>query len=477
MDDLRSLRQENKKEFLDEILKQFIAFSKEDFGIDLYESQIETAIVMFESVFFSHKDVYMKMARQGGKTEVLTLIVRFLIINYREIMDDPLMVAFASPQGEQAKTDIDRIKKTWDILKNKWRMDDREFNKNTIRAYVGDILMAEVYRFSLAPTTRNESKTINLLIVEEAHNVDDIKREDELDPMLVSTGGPSFFLGVGCTRLCDFKRGCDGEKSESVALLYDCDRLIADRFAMYKRTGDTKHLSYAEKIKSAIAKKGRENPQVKRNYFLEDTVEEGGFISRDRLLSCHQEGDAKVDQSALYVGIDFGRRVDFSWVCVTNVDKDVVNWFKYPHIETEDQLKMIWEDLKQYKGRIMAIRGDSTGAGDMPMEWLMRHTDLPMGEQSHYIFGPQSKHDLYTHFENCLFKEKGTDERFSYPANHPLASQFEEEMINLHREYRGDRAFLAVNHPPGGGTHDDSADATSLSLIASASGKIGDIIF
>ena len=29
--------------------------------------------------------------------------------------------------------------------------------------------------------------------------------------MLASTGDVTWMIGVSCTRLCDFKRGCDGE--------------------------------------------------------------------------------------------------------------------------------------------------------------------------------------------------------------------------------------------------------------------------
>jgi len=48
----------------------------------------------------------------SGKTETLTLLLRFLIIFHALLTGNPLMAGVASPKGEQAKTDIDRVKKS-----------------------------------------------------------------------------------------------------------------------------------------------------------------------------------------------------------------------------------------------------------------------------------------------------------------------------------------------------------------------------
>jgi len=64
--------------------------------------------------------VFIKIARQSGKTETITLLVRFLIIFYALLTGNPLMAGFASPKGEQAKTDVDRIKKSVQKLRERW---------------------------------------------------------------------------------------------------------------------------------------------------------------------------------------------------------------------------------------------------------------------------------------------------------------------------------------------------------------------
>jgi hypothetical protein len=79
-------------------------------------------------------------------------------------------------------------------------------------------------------------------------------------------------------------------------------------------------------------------------------------------------------------------------------------------------------------------------------------------------------------FETSLFKDQGDKMRFSYPADHPLTPEFEEQMTRLLREYTGEGDFLAVHHPAEPDAHDDAPDATALALIASAGSAIGDIL-
>lgn len=100
-----------------------------------------------------------------------------------------------------------------------------------------------------------------------------------------------------------------------------------------------------------------------------------------------------------------------------------------------------------------------------------------MGEQSHVKFSLQSKNDLYVNFEQAIFKDSGDLFRFSYPADHPHAAEFEEQMTRLLREYKGDGEYLSVHHPDEPDAKDDAPDATALALFGAAAGGIGDILF
>ncbi|MFN0019075.1 MAG: hypothetical protein ACKVP0_12495 [Pirellulaceae bacterium] len=70
--------------------------------------------------------------------------------------------------------------------------------------------------------------------------------------------------------------------------------------------------------------------------------------------------------------------------------------------------------------------------------------------------------------------KRGDPLRFSYPADHPFAAEFEERMTALVREYKGDGEYLSVHHPDTPGALDDAPDATALMLMG---GAVGDILF
>jgi hypothetical protein len=469
-------------------LNLFLKWCNQEFSVVLYDYEIEISWWLLASLIIEPIDVFVKMARQSGKTETVTLLVRFLIIFYRFITGTHLMAAFASPKGEQAKTDVDRVKKSITKLRDGWQVEDREFNAKTIRAYRFDELFAEIYTFSLSPTTQNESKTLNLLIVEESHKADHKKRSDELDSMLVSTNGPTFHFGVGCTVLSDFKRGCDGELPDSVSLIMPVERVVSDRRKKYEQTGDPKHLNYEHKYKSEVRKKGRQNPEIRRNYHLEDTVEEGNFVSRDRLLSCARSGLLKngrpIPTDQLFFGADWARVSDNTWIAVSNIQNDILTWIKIPHLPYEQQIEMIladlkrpWLDGKPLFDRIVGVKGDSTGQGDMPMEYLQMHSGLPVGLESHVKFTLQSKNDMYLALEQAIFRDDGDSFRFSYPADHPLAAEFEEQMVALLRTYKGDGEYLSVSHPDEPDARDDAPDATALALFGAVGGNLGEIVF
>jgi hypothetical protein len=204
-------------------------------------------------------------------------------------------------------------------------VEDREFNAVTVRAFRFDQLFAEIFKFSLAPTTSNESKTLNVSFIEEAHKADDLKRSDEIDPMLASTGGFSIYIGVGTTRICDFKRGCDGDLP-GLAIIVPVDEVIADRRSKYEQDGSAKHLEYEKAFGRELRKKGRGNPEIRRNFYLEDMVEEGNFASRERLLSCARGPDILVPFDTLFLGLDWGRVSDQMIATVGNTTSICIKW-------------------------------------------------------------------------------------------------------------------------------------------------------
>jgi hypothetical protein len=194
----------------------------------------------------------------------------------------------------------------------------------------------------------------------------------------------------------------------------------------------------------------------------------------------------------LFLGLDWGRVSDQTFATVGNNQNDVLDWFAYPKTRYEEQIELLVADLKRPRtrknlngveetfdcfSRIVGVRGDSTGLGDFPMEFLQSHSGLPVGNESLVKFTLQSKHEMSSKWEQAIYREPGDPMRFSYPADHPLAPAFEEQTIKLEREYKGDGEYLSVHHPDEPGGRDDYPDGTALFVVAASSGSIGEILF
>lgn len=98
-----------------------------------------------------------------------------------------------------------------------------------------------------------------------AHKADDLQRSDEIDPMLVSIGGFSIYIGVDPTRICDFKQGCDGDLP-GLAIIVPVDDAIADRRSEYEQDHSAKHPECEKAFRRELRKKGRDNPEIRRNF-------------------------------------------------------------------------------------------------------------------------------------------------------------------------------------------------------------------
>ncbi len=105
------------------------------------------------------------------------------------------------------------------------------------------------------------------------------------------------------------------------------------------------------------------------------------------------------------------------------------------------------------------------------MEVLQSNTSLPVGSESRVRFTLQSRNDLYTNFDKCLFRDPGDPLRFNYPADHPLAGKFDDDMTALIHEYKGEGERLSPHHPEEQAARDDAPDSVALALFAAATGN------
>src|SRR4051794_33463774 len=121
----------------------------------------------------------------------------------------------------------------------------------------------------------------------------------------------------------------------------------------HEQTGDPKHLEYEKAFAREVRKKGAHNPELRRNYHLEDQVEAGNFIARERLLSCARRGDGWNRKDGLLIpcedltlSLDWGRVSDWTWAGLTNRKFDLIDLWKIDRDRYERQIERLLSELK-----------------------------------------------------------------------------------------------------------------------------------
>ena len=143
----------------------------------------------------SHVDVAAEFSRQSGKTttvvHTIELILEYLNHLYIEVFGRPIAVGIFAKQQEQVKTDFDRLKAalfaSGDVAGR-----PKEANAHTLVLPNG----ASCYVFPISPTSNPESKSLDIIFIEEAQLADDTLVGVKILPMGKTTNAPVVRLGT-----------------------------------------------------------------------------------------------------------------------------------------------------------------------------------------------------------------------------------------------------------------------------------------
>lgn len=426
----------------------------------------------------------VELPRQCGKTTAIVGAVEFLLAASRRYLGRPLRVGIFAPTVEQATTDFDRLK---DLLTEVAPLGFRsraeteydlripeKWNSKTIKLYdASNRFLGEVYIFPLQKQSKLESKTLDLIIIEEAQDVYDRKMKDAVFPMGASTNAPRVYVGTAGTRVCYFKRELDaGEGAVKITL----EEVLKERAECAAATGDRRHLLYETFVTSEIRKHGRDSEYVRRQYLGQWIIGSGQFTTAERVRALVVPGLQLVGEyrggEPVFVGIDTAKKVDRTVATAVRLLADherpadgtgprtrLVGWLRLKGVNYIDQCEIIrdWISGNYPSAYLLAI--DSTGQGDFMPDWFEREAPWQL---KRVAFTAQSKDAMYKNLRQVI--ENGLTELPDLPPGHDHFDPFLRELCDLECEVRG--RFLSVHHPDAqdGGEvlHDDYCDAWSL---------------
>jgi hypothetical protein len=432
------------EERLKKTIDLFVVFVRKTHGVELYHFQREIASIIIRAALSgTGGDYFAQVSRQAGKTHTIVFALEFLMIFAPKILNRPFRVGIFAPQKEQTKTDFDRLK---EALTESWRegfstvVDAKESNAVTLQLSNGSYC----YTFPLTETSHPESKTLDLVIYEEANKIKDKEKKDKADPMKSATNAPSLSVGVGGYHSNYFKRGID--KGENVVKA-DYREVIKQKKEAFEKDKNEFHLNYGRFIERVIKENGLDDESFKTQFGLEFIVGGGSFISPDQLHALRGNFEAYFSsKNECVAGLDTAKYPDRTVLTVKDLkEKRIACWLRLQGDNYEDQFEIIKKRLQGFPN-LLSLAIDSTGQGDFMPDLFENRSDIDIMRVK---FSMQSK-DAMSKNLLAQIRNKAT----TYPKNDGRERQeFEHEMLELEREYKGE--YLSVHHPDDPKAHDD----------------------
>lgn len=459
-------------------------------GFKFFKYQEEFARrVIYSLVVNDGEEITALFSRQSGKTEAIcdviigcSLLLPALAKVYPQqldLYDQGLWTGVFAPVDWLVQTDVERMQGRLHCETTQDIMQDPELQVREVTKFRFSN-KSRIFHHTANPQTYIESKTLHLLIIEEAQDADKMVVQKSLHPMCAATNGSIVKIGTSNTKKCEFldaikrnRRRQRKHKGWWKKTHFEFNYLICQRFnPRYKR--------FIEKEKERL---GEDSDAFRMSYGLEWILERGMFVApveldaiedrkRDAVRSFTEAFGNKGPLTQTVAGLDIGKSQDSTVLTIGLphwqtrsaegfFDTDILAWFEWLGDDHESQYHQIVPLLREFHVRRLAV--DSTGVGDAVTDRY--HHNLPDVEVLRTVFSSPTKSDLYKMLDREI-----RGRRISVPAavntrKTRVYKHWRGQMEDLEKEYRG--AYLKVQAPKDDpDAHDDFADSMALLVHA-----------
>lgn len=484
-----------------EITSKIMEFGKMLTGVPLYDYQEAIAYSIIYSVITFSGDVKtILLSRQSGKSEVMAFVVDTLcvllpalgkIIPDLEQFSTGFRVGLFAPQADQVQTTYSRSMTRLNSANAEMILSDPDIDvqfESTARLSLsnGSYLAGQV----ASKQSKIESKTYDLVIVEEAQDVDDLIVTKSIEPMLSSTAGTLIKVGTTGMYKNHFWYEIQNNRNLDRKILdprirnhfeYDYKAIIKDRRKQFEKDHRKFHLNYEADIMRKKARWGETSQPFKLAYALIWDLDSGMLISDkeyneiiNRKLGFQEAGL----HDYIVAGIDIGKAPAETVITIGRVlydeedtygkpFKQVIAWVSLGGLDYEAQHHAIMDAIVEYN--ISCIYADYTGVGKAVVDRLM----YACGEYVNitpYTFTSQSKSDMYFNLTSEI-----SSRHIIIPANKVVRGttdymKFEEQMKNCQKYFNGPYMVCEKSE----GFFDDFVDSLALMCMAANSEQEGE---
>jgi hypothetical protein len=414
-------------------------------------------------------ELSIEISRQAGKTTAVVHTVEIIMAFLSEHYSRPIHIGIFAPQIEQARTDFEKLKNALRPIKDLIVQDDETKAQVKERENAKTLVLPNGSSCWIAPvttTSKPESKTFDLMIFEEAQDIDDKIMKESIFPIGSTTNAPRIFIGTAGTRRCYF-RELGHRKQDTIKIYFD--DIVKQRREVYEYTGDAHHLIYEQTISQEIVKFGIESDEIQRPYFGKWLIGTGNFTTEEEIDALETDrnytySDKKND---CYAGLDTAKHPDSSVLTIIRYNKEtktkeLINWLELRGDNYQHQFEVFVDALQKYN--LIAIAIDSTGQGDFMPDLFAEQTEWrdELSGLFRVKFSQVSKDKMYKNLKVTIKESLTTLPKLSIKNG----ERFRQQMLDLEQQYKGQ--LLSVKHPDDPKAHDDYPDSWALAEWAYA---------
>lgn len=440
-------------------------------------------------------------ARQSGKSETVANIAAALMVilpklaNLRDEKDQfiypqlrkfvrGLWVGIFSPSTTQSSTTYKRLRQRLTSRAARDFLDTEEFSlepgktiwppEANTSTYIELPNGSSCLMMSADKQSNIESKTFQLILLDESQDLDDMVVNKSIMPMAAHYHGTTVATGTPGTTKGYFYNMIKTNEREEVNKRREDWRLqptlhFENNYKVVQREVKD-YRKYIQKEKKRI---GEESDEFQMAYNLKWLLERGMAVPEmlfDELTRKHLNIKTEFKEQELVAGLDWGKSQDSTvltigrplWDQVDEAGKapvEVIYWWDKLGDNYEELFAEVKGVLEKFTVRTLAV--DATGTGEPLADRLI--WELPYITVIPVKFSAQSKDHLYKWFLMMLQEKKCWWPGDSRVRERKYWKNFKDQMTNLVKEYKGQ--YLACHAPEDQkNAHDDFPDSLALML-------------
>lgn len=474
------------------ITGKIMDFGKVLTGIPLYSYQEEIAYrIIYSVITFEGSVLTVLLSRQSGKSETMAFVIDTLtvllpalakIIPDLEQFSNGFRVGLFAPQSDQVVTTYSRAMTRLTSANAEMVLSDPDLlvsleSEVRLNLSNGSFLAGQV----ASKQSKIESKTYDLIIIEEAQDTDDFLVAKSIEPMLTATGGTLVKVGTTGVTKNHFWYEIQANRNHDRKIPdkrlrnhfeYAYKEIISARRHQFEIDHKKFHLNYEADILRKRERWGEDSQAFKLAYALVWDLESGMLISDkefNTLLNRKLGFQEPSTGDYVVAGLDIGKAPAETVLTIAKVwytddpfekpYKQILAWVCLGGLDYEAQHHEILNYIVEYN--ISTIFADYTGVGKPVVDRLV----YACGEYVNiepYTFTAQSKSDMWYNFTSDI-----QTRRLIVPANRMVRGtiefqKFEEQMKNCQKYFNG--AYMVCEKSEG--YFDDMVDSCALMCLA-----------